>query len=101
MQNVGIIPPTTIMKYGTGIVIRNAANNIHFDQHFRFFDSEFKLPTLSYNFVQTLTLNQIQVNKMSLVYLFDDALIIADKIDSDCGYQPDLYRTLPPFKNTL
>jgi len=55
------------MKNGTGIVIRNAANNVHFDQRLRFLDFEFELPTLSYNIFQTRTLNQFGVNKMCFV----------------------------------
>jgi hypothetical protein len=98
MQIVGIKPPTTIMKYGTGIVIRNAANNVHFGQHPRFFDSEFKLPTLSYNFVQTLTLNQFGVNEMRLVDMFDEAFKIAEKLDSDGGYEPGPYRILSVYE---
>jgi hypothetical protein len=32
MQNVGTMPPTTSIKYGTGTVIRKEMNRVHFGQ---------------------------------------------------------------------
>ena len=83
------------------MVMRNTPNNVHFDQNLRFFDSEFKLSTLSYNFLQTLTLNQFEVNEMCLGVLFDEARKIAQKIDSDGIYESNPCGTLSVYEKIL
>jgi hypothetical protein len=55
------------------MVMRNAANNTHFGQQPRFFDSELILLPLSHFFLKTLILNQFEVNEMCLVDIFDEA----------------------------